>query len=76
MFNTVEQSGEYYDAQKASISALKLHEWYNFIVQYRELQAETAMSWLSNVNTPKEQIPYLQAKYNLAIEFLWFLDGN
>lgn len=72
---TVEAQGQYFDGQKASIRELTLYPWYKYIIEYRESETETAVSKLADIKTPKEELPYRQAKYNCSIQFLSFLDN-
>lgn len=66
---------DYYDAQVNAILEIKSCWWYKYIVDYRNLKAETAMQNLSNPKTPKELLAYYQAEYNTAIEFIDWLDN-
>jgi len=66
---------EYYDWQKASIMELRVYPWYQYIIDYRNIEAENAMTSLSDIKTPKELIPYYQAKHNTAINFLDWLNN-
>lgn len=73
--DTVDKQWEYHDARKVSLIELQMYQWYKTIIEYREMEAEQAMTALSNVKTPKELIPYYQAKHNTAIAFLdWLID--
>lgn len=48
-----------------------MQEWFNHIIQYREIEADSALQALRNRSTPVDEIRYWQAKYDQA---LWFLD--
>lgn len=66
-----ENQWDYYDMQKAAVQALTIHSEWRFIQEYHETQAEDAMQALASPKTPKELLPYYQARYSYAI---WFLD--
>ncbi len=71
----VDKQWQYHDQRKASIMWLSLQGWYNTIVEYREIEANTAMNKLCNKDTPISEISYWQARHNSAISFLDFLDN-
>lgn len=73
--NTADKQWDHLDAQKNAIKAIRHEEWYKYIVQYREYEAEQAMQRLSSKSTPLQDIPYWQAKHNWAIDFITRLDN-
>lgn len=72
--STVERQWAYFDWQKIALQEIKMYDWYRYIVEYREQQADNAMNMLANPETPKELISYRQAMHNSAIQFLDFLN--
>jgi hypothetical protein len=71
LLQSEEQQEKYYDTKKAAIKSLSMQEWFNHIIQYREIEADSALQALRNRSTPVDEIRYWQAKYDQA---LWFLD--
>lgn len=74
LLSTTERQWEYFDWQRNALKELTLYAWYGYLIDYLEMQADSAMSKLADTSTPKESIAYWQARQNLSIEFLNFLD--
>lgn len=64
---------KFYKAQRNAFLKLQSIEEFKYVVSYWELEAETAMSKLSDPST--KDVDYERARYSLAIWFLKFLDN-
>lgn len=68
-----EDQMSFYKSQKSAFISLSSKKEFSYVISYWELEAEKAMSHLSN---PKEEnIFYRQARYNCATGFLSFVDN-
>lgn len=65
-----EKAGNFYDLQKSAIKGLSTNESFDIVVQYREIEADNALSNLTNKATPIEDIGYRKWKHETAMSFL------
>lgn len=73
--DTEDKAWSYYDWQKATLQALKIQEWFKYILEYREAEADEAMRNLTNKSTKGDDVVYRQAKHNQAMQFLDFIEN-
>lgn len=72
---SIEKQGEYYDNSKQAIKELQRLPWYQYVIDYREREANNAMNSLVDKNTSPELVRYYQARLDCAISFLDYLNN-
>lgn len=69
-----DKAGQYFDWMKVAIREIENSAWYEYIKRYREQEANNALDGLKS-KKDTDAITYHQAKLDVAISFLDFLDN-